>query len=81
MTSDRSRTLQELGTRLEWAYPAERDPSLLAIIAPLFPWADPETTASRADQQEAAETDGEEVVPPTGLEPVTPALRMRCSTS
>ena len=40
MTSNEARTLQELGTRLEWAYPAERDPALLAIIAPLFPWAD-----------------------------------------
>jgi hypothetical protein len=39
MTTSEARTLQDLGTRLEWVYPAEQDPAMLTILAPLFPWA------------------------------------------
>ena len=38
-------------------------------------------TARRATSQKVPRDQSVEMVPPTGLEPVTPALRMRCSTS
>ena len=38
-------------------------------------------TARRAINQKTQQIQCVEMVPPTGLEPVTPALRMRCSTS